>query len=166
MPNRNRVEDVVGFHIDRGNGTVRTPRGSGERIPIVVGRTYKALGRLKMCETGCHASMTIAEASKFRFLKPGRTISLVEVWGDVRVGQNKVVGRYRKVLATIKVPDRIKLVEKTVESYDEYGGDPQKVTFKVVDPDWLASLEEKLHAQYKQNKRAVDADETVVELPA
>lgn len=152
MPS-NRNDPLIGFHISRDRGTVREPRGA---VPIQEGKTYRATGRLKLCNVGVHASPSIEEAAHYRFLKMDRIVSLVRVWGDVRRDGDKFVGRHRKVLAAEKLRADPPLVTEKVFT----GVGVEEV--EVVDPKWIADLEKRLHARYRRNKRSIDRNDELV----
>jgi hypothetical protein len=53
-------------------------------------------GPIIMCETGLHASWHVAEALKHA---PGATLCLVELDGEIEIGDDKVVASRRRILA-------------------------------------------------------------------
>ena len=66
--------------------------------PLVIGKTYIHTGKIKMCESGYHASKRITNALRYA---PGAQLSRVRVWGDIQEDGDKLVARNRKVLWTI-----------------------------------------------------------------
>jgi hypothetical protein len=153
---KNKIKEVIGFHVSHDGGKIRGNPGVG----IFAGTTYEATGRLKMCEVGCHASFTLAEAHSFRHLKRDRIVSLVKVTGDVRVGARKIMGRNRKVLATKRL-----LVDPPIENQVVYvPGAFEIVEVDVIPEKFFAALEKELFASYNRNKRRIDDSDVVVTL--
>lgn len=153
------VKSVLAFHITRDRGEIR---GGGNRYyPLTpqVGVTYKATGPISICKNGVHASPSLKDASVYRFFKAGRIMSLVLLTGEVKKDGNKFVARNRKVLAVEPVGYTVPTVTKEFHT----GLGIQKI--QVVDPEWIEAMERKLKDNYSQNKRAVDSNEAVHELP-
>jgi hypothetical protein len=63
-------------------------------------------GGIIICERGMHASRTVYDASKFA---PGSQLCRVRVWGEVQEHNDKLVGRYREVLAMADVASELRL---------------------------------------------------------
>jgi len=70
----------------------------GNRAVVKVGKTYRATGKLKLCENGMHGSEKILDALNYA---PGSVICRVEIWGGVQQDGDKMVGRYRRVLKMV-----------------------------------------------------------------
>lgn len=86
-----KVKKVLAWHFTNGmhlrDGT-----------PLEVGKTYRHKGDVVMCKSGYHASEQILDALGYA---PGKQVSRVELWGDVKVGNDKIVARNRRVLWTL-----------------------------------------------------------------
>lgn len=65
--------------------------------PIVIGKTLEAIGPLVMCENGLHGCKRIIDALRYA---PGCLLHFVELSGEILEEEDKVCGRYRKVLST------------------------------------------------------------------
>ena len=63
-----------------------------------VGKTYTCEGELKLCENGMHGSRKIMDALGYA---PGNICCKVEIWGEVKEENDKLVGRNRKILKMI-----------------------------------------------------------------
>jgi hypothetical protein len=70
----------------------------GQRLLVEVGKTYKAVGLLKLCENGMHASKRIIDALKYA---PGAICCKVELSGIIIEDTDKAVARARHVFAMI-----------------------------------------------------------------
>lgn len=66
--------------------------------PLEVGKTYQYKGKIKVCESGYHASRQLIDALQYA---QGAQISRVECWGGVTEQDDKLVARNRTVLWTI-----------------------------------------------------------------
>ena len=83
---------MIAYHF-----TADTLRG-GRAIPLI-GEWLVHLGDITPCESGLHASKHPLDALVFA---PGNILHLVEIMGElVEHGNDKVVGRRRKILASI-----------------------------------------------------------------
>ena len=86
-----RVKKVLAWHFTNGmhlrDGT-----------PLEVGKTYRHKGDVVMCKSGYHASEQILDALGYA---SGEQVSRVELWGDVEIGDDKIVARNRRVLWTL-----------------------------------------------------------------
>ena len=65
---------------------------------LEVGKTYTHSGKVKICESGYHASERLIDALKYA---PGAQVSRVECWGSVKTESDKLVARNRTVLWTM-----------------------------------------------------------------
>ena len=65
---------------------------------VEVGKTYSVKGELIMCQHGLHLSERIIDALNYA---PGNIICRVEGWGDMQKDSDKIICRYRTVLAAI-----------------------------------------------------------------
>ena len=63
-------------------------------------------GDIIICERGMHASRTVYDALGFA---QGSQLCRVRVWGDVQEQNDKIVGRYREVLAIRDVASELRL---------------------------------------------------------
>ena len=81
---------VLAWHFVRDDGT-RVQDGVRETI----GKTYRAVGPLRMCENGMHASERIIDALTYA---SGARLRRVECWGAIERVTDKLVCRYRKPL--------------------------------------------------------------------
>jgi hypothetical protein len=63
---------------------------------IAVGETLSAVGDIKLCENGMHASLCPFDALQYA---PGSMLCRVEMGGEVIKGNDKLCARSRKVLA-------------------------------------------------------------------
>jgi hypothetical protein len=70
----------------------------GTKEKVRVGRTYTATGPLVMCENGMHGSRRLLDALQYA---PGGVLCKVEIWGEIQEGDDKLVGRHRKVLSMV-----------------------------------------------------------------
>ena len=66
--------------------------------PLEVGKTYTHKGKVKICESGYHASEHLLNALQYA---PGAQVSRVECWGSVKTQSDKLVAKNRKVLWTL-----------------------------------------------------------------
>ena len=74
----------------------------GDGRKVRAGRTYSYAGKEppELCVRGVHASERVLDALSYA---PGPILCRVEVWGDVQRGDDKLVGRHRKVLWVMDV---------------------------------------------------------------
>ena len=101
-----------------------------DKQPLVVGKTYKFVGKLEMCAKGYHASESILDALSYA---PGFQISRVECSGDMETQSDKLVCRNRKVLWTVDAK------KATLAWSIRVATDAVKTAKKVCqDPDWNA----------------------------
>ena len=63
-------------------------------------------GDVVICRRGMHASRTVRDALRYA---PGTQLCRVAVWGDVAEQSDKLVGRYREVLAMRDVASALRL---------------------------------------------------------
>ena len=70
----------------------------GTKEVVKVGKTYTCKGNIVMCENGLHGSRKILDALSYA---PGSICCRVEIWGEAIEGNDKLVGRNRKVLSII-----------------------------------------------------------------
>jgi hypothetical protein len=70
----------------------------GTEEVVEEGKTYTAKDKPVLCENGMHGSEDILDALQYA---PGSVICLVEIWGQVKQGGDKLVGQNRKVLKMI-----------------------------------------------------------------
>ena len=66
--------------------------------PLEVGKTYTHKGKVKICESGYHASEHLLNALQYA---PGAQLSRVECWGSVKTQDDKLVAENRTVLWTM-----------------------------------------------------------------
>ena len=76
---------------DKGQGYLQYDDG---RV-IEAGKTYSCKSEPSLCRNGMHGSRSIMDALDYA---PGPFVSRVEIWGDVEVDTDKIVGRNRKIL--------------------------------------------------------------------
>jgi hypothetical protein len=60
------------------------------------GEWLEHIGKIEMCEAGLHASLHIADALKYA---PGATLCLVELSGEIQIGDDKVAASKRRIIA-------------------------------------------------------------------
>jgi len=70
----------------------------GKKEVCKVGTTYTCEGEVKLCENGLHGSRKIMDALQYA---PGSICCKVEIWGEVKEDDDKLVGRNRKILKMI-----------------------------------------------------------------
>ena len=73
--------------------------------PIVVGETVTYDGKPELCETGLHASVRPEDAVGYR---SDGVLTLVEIGGEVVVGNDKVCGQTRKTLCFFPEYDKVR----------------------------------------------------------
>ncbi len=69
--------------------------GYGDNRLVETGRTYKVKGEISLCRNGMHGSKRIIDALKYA---PGSIVCRVDITGEIVKGNDKIVGRSRKVL--------------------------------------------------------------------
>ncbi len=67
---------------------------------VQVGETYTVEGEIKLCSKGLHGSKRLIDALKYAH---GNMLEKVEIWGDLQMDGDKLVGQNRKCLALIDV---------------------------------------------------------------
>ena len=68
------------------------------------GKTYSCDGSLVLCENGMHGSVRIMDALQYA---PGPIVCEVEIWGEIVMATDKLVGRTRKVLSMINATNTL-----------------------------------------------------------
>jgi len=82
---------MKGWHFLAGDGKL----GYKDERLVEVGVPLAAEGDLELCENGMHASKRILDALRYA---PGTIICRVELTGELRHADDKMVGRQREVL--------------------------------------------------------------------
>ena len=90
---------TLGWHFT--SGTIR----DGRPLPEV-GEWLEHDGLIEMCASGLHASKRLIDALQYA---PGEIVSRVELVGDLQHGDDKMVGRRRKVLWRADITDTLRL---------------------------------------------------------
>lgn len=105
---------------------------------VEAGKTYRAKGKLLLCENGMHASARILDALQYA---PGAICCRVELVGRVVEDKDKAVGRARRVIAMVDATktlhgfaclcaeDALRLVDSP---------DPRSIAAIQAKRDWLA----------------------------
>lgn len=62
---------------------------------VEVGKTYTAKGKLVLCKNGMHGSISPLDALQYA---PGPIVCRVNIIGEIQKGDDKIIGRNRKVL--------------------------------------------------------------------
>jgi len=73
--------------------------------PCRVGQTLVAKGDIELCRNGLHGSRRAIDALQYA---PGSVVTRCEIWGEVAEGDDKLVGRRRKVLAMADAGDALR----------------------------------------------------------
>jgi hypothetical protein len=60
------------------------------------GEWLEHTGKIEMCRAGLHASLHVADALKYA---PGATLCLVELDGEIQIGDDKVAASKRRIIA-------------------------------------------------------------------
>ena len=82
-----------------------------DRRLVKVGQTLEMLPNERypkptLCQSGMHGSIRPLDALRYA---PGPVACRVSIWGDVQSDEDKITGRYRKVLAMSDVSDALRL---------------------------------------------------------
>ena len=76
-------------------------------MAVVPGYIYgEPKGGIIICKRGMHASRKVCDALSFA---PGSQLCRVRIWGDVLEQRDKIMGRYREVLAMRDVASELRL---------------------------------------------------------
>ena len=69
--------------------------GYGDRRKIILGKTLAVPNKPSLCNYGLHGSMSIIDALGYA---SGSHLWIVEIWGDVDKGNDKLCGTHRKAI--------------------------------------------------------------------
>ena len=78
--------------------------GYGDGREVKIGETLSCTGKPESCVNGMHGSKRIIDALQYA---PGTICCRVEITGDVIIGNDKIVGRHRKVLWMVDVEETL-----------------------------------------------------------
>ncbi|KKM68623.1 hypothetical protein LCGC14_1459090, partial [marine sediment metagenome] len=90
------MKRVKAWHFLSDNGYLANNDG----CKVQVGETYTVEGEIRLCSKGLHGSKRLIDALKYAH---GNMLEKVEIWGDLQMDGDKLVGQNRKCLALIDV---------------------------------------------------------------
>ncbi len=90
-PSTNREKRVLAWHFLPANMQL----GYADNRNVKVGKTLSCIGTPHLCNNGLHASTEAQHAASF---KKGPVLTRVQVWGEVKIAGDKIVGKNRKCI--------------------------------------------------------------------
>ena len=106
-PARRREKAIKAYHLLPADGRL----GYEDNREVVVGETLEVDVEPELCAAGLHASVRCLDTLRY---SPGENprLCLVEVSGDVKVGEDKICGRRRKVTAMLTSEATSKIMQE------------------------------------------------------